>query len=82
MLIKSKNRFMELSKELQDVALLREKNPEASLEKIGEMLEQRLSKAGVSHRFKRIKQIADEYKDLIPKELYEALYKYEVEIND
>ena len=29
-----------------------------------------------------IKQIADEYKDLIPKKLYEALYKYEVEIND
>lgn len=63
MLIKSKNRFMELSKELQEVALLREKNPEASLEKIGEMLEQRLSKAGVSHRFKRIKQIADELRN-------------------
>ena len=31
---------------------------------------------------KYITQIADEYKDLIPKELYEALYKYEVEIND
>lgn len=31
---------------------------------------------------KVIKQVADEYKDLIPKELYEALYKYEVEIND
>lgn len=29
-----------------------------------------------------IKQVADEYKDLIPKKLYEALYKYEVEIND
>ena len=29
-----------------------------------------------------IKQVADEYKDLIPKELYEALYKYEVEINN
>lgn len=29
-----------------------------------------------------IKQIADEYKDLIPQKLYEALYKYEVEIND
>ena len=29
-----------------------------------------------------IKQVADEYKDLIPKELYEALYKYEVDIND
>lgn len=63
MLIKSKNRFMELSKELQDVALLREKNPEASLEKIGEMLEPRLSKAGVSHRFKRIRQIADELRN-------------------
>ena len=29
-----------------------------------------------------IKQVADEYKDLIPKELYEALYRWEVEIND
>ena len=29
-----------------------------------------------------IKQVADEYKNLIPKELYDALYRYEVEIND
>lgn len=29
-----------------------------------------------------IKKIADEYKDFIPQKLYEALYKYEVEIND
>lgn len=29
-----------------------------------------------------IKQVADEYKDLIPQKLYKALYKYEVEIND
>lgn len=29
-----------------------------------------------------IKQIAEEYKDDIPKELYDALYKYEVEIDD
>lgn len=29
-----------------------------------------------------IKQVADEYKKLIPQKLYEALYKYEVEIND
>ena len=29
-----------------------------------------------------IKQVADEYKDLIPQKLYEALYRYEVEIND
>lgn len=29
-----------------------------------------------------IKQVADEYKDIIPIELYEALYNYKVEIND
>ena len=29
-----------------------------------------------------IKQIADEYKDKIPKKLYEAMYRYEVEIAD
>ena len=29
-----------------------------------------------------IKQVADEYKDLIPQRLYDAMYKYEVEIND
>ena len=29
-----------------------------------------------------IKQIADEYKELIPNILYNALYKYEVEITD
>lgn len=31
---------------------------------------------------KYIKQVADEYKDFIPEKLYNALYKYEVEIND
>lgn len=29
-----------------------------------------------------IKQVADEYKDKIPKKLYDAMYKYEVEITD
>lgn len=29
-----------------------------------------------------IKEVADEYKDLIPQKLYDALYSYEVEIND
>ena len=29
-----------------------------------------------------IKQVADEYKDLIPQRLYDAMYSYEVEIND
>lgn len=29
-----------------------------------------------------IKQVADEYKDKIPKKLYDAMYRYEVEITD
>ncbi len=38
----------------------------------------------VYKRFKEkvIKQIADEYKDKIPQKLYNAMYRYEVEIND
>ena len=31
---------------------------------------------------KYIKQVADEYKNKIPQKLYDAMYKYEVEIND
>ena len=53
-------KFEELSDELKDLAILREKYPEASLEKLGEMLNPKLSKAGVSHRFKKIKNLADE----------------------
>ena len=29
-----------------------------------------------------IKKVADEYKEYIPIKLYEAMYRYEVEIND
>lgn len=60
LLLKKKKKFDDLSEEIKNVALLREEYPEASLEKIGEMLEPKLSKAGVSHRFKKIKIIADE----------------------
>lgn len=31
---------------------------------------------------KYIKEIADEYKNLIPNKLYKALYNYKIEIND
>ena len=31
---------------------------------------------------KVIKEVANKYKDVIPNKLYEALYKWEVEIND
>lgn len=29
-----------------------------------------------------IKQVADEYKDKIPKKLYNTMYKWEIEVND
>lgn len=35
-----------------------------------------------NYKEKLIKQVADEYKDKIPKKLYDALYNYEVEITD
>lgn len=35
-----------------------------------------------SFKEKYIKQIADEYKDIIPTKLYNTLYSYEIEIND
>ena len=45
-----------------------------------------LQKKHLSHikkyKEKLIKQIADEYYDKIPIELYEAMYNYTVEIND
>lgn len=31
---------------------------------------------------KYIKQVANEYKSYIPEKLYDAMYRYEVEIND
>lgn len=35
-----------------------------------------------TYKENQIKQVADEYKDLIPERLYNAMYKYEVEITD
>ena len=63
LLIKKKHAFETLPAELKEIAKLREKYPEASLEKLGEMLEPKLSKAGVSHRFKKISLIAQEIKN-------------------
>ena len=53
-LIQKLNKMDDLSEELKEVAVLRLKNPEASLKEIGEMLDPKLSKSGVNHRFKKI----------------------------
>lgn len=51
-----------LSKGLQEIAMLRIENPEASLIDLGRMLETPIGKSGVNHRLKRIVEIAKETK--------------------
>lgn len=58
--IKNAKKFEKLPAKLRQVANLRMKYPMADLGKIGSMLEPQLSKAGVSHRFKKINEIAEE----------------------
>lgn len=63
MLLKEAKVFNKIPKNLQQIANLRIKHPEASLDKIGNMLEPALSRSGVSHRFKKIKELANEVKN-------------------
>ena len=58
--IKDKNKFKNLPKNLQELAELRLKNPEASLAELGNMLDIKTSKSGVNHRMKAISEIANE----------------------
>ena len=61
--IKKAKVFEKLPVKLKQVANLRMKYPMAGLGEIGDMLEPKLSKAGVSHRFKKINQIAEEIRN-------------------
>ena len=63
MLLKEKKMFQKLPANLKQIANLRIKYPEASLDKIGDMLDIKLSRSGVSHRFKKIKEIANEVRN-------------------
>ena len=58
--IKKNRKFEKLPDGLKQLARLRLSYKEATLEELGSMLEPKLSRAGVSHRFKKMKQIADE----------------------
>ena len=60
LIIKKNKKYETLPKELKNIIKVREEHPESSFEELGSMLEPKLSKAGVSHRFKKIKQLADE----------------------
>jgi DNA-binding protein WhiA len=48
-----------LPEKLQTIARLRLENPESSLAELGQLLQPPLQKSGVSHRFKKIEEIAD-----------------------
>ena len=60
--LKQQNKFNSLPEELKEIALIRLKNPDISYEEIGKMLKKPISKSGVSHRLKKINQIAEELK--------------------
>ncbi len=62
--IKKAKMFEKLPIKLKQVANLRVKYPMAGLGEIGEMLDPPLSKAGVSHRFKKLNEIAEEIRNL------------------
>lgn len=62
-LIKQNRKFSKLPEGLKQLAKLRLSYKEATLEELGNMLEPKLSRAGVSHRFKKIKEIANELRN-------------------
>ena len=61
--IKRNRKFAKLPEGLKQLAKLRLSYKEATLEELGNMLEPKLSRAGVSHRFKKIKEIANELRN-------------------
>lgn len=59
-LLKQKHKFHTLPENLQEIAELRLKHPDASYEELGKMLTKPIGKSGVSHRLNKINQIAEE----------------------
>ncbi len=58
--IKNKGKFKKLENNLQEIADLRIKNPNASLVELGKMLKEPIGKSGVNYRLKKIVEIAKE----------------------
>ncbi len=52
--------FKHLSTSLQEIAILRLENPDASLQELGKLLKTPIGKSGVNHRLKAIQKIAEE----------------------
>lgn len=54
--LKKTGKFNSLPEDLKEIAILREENPEATLDELGCMLKKPIGKSSVSHRFKRLKE--------------------------
>lgn len=54
--IKKKGKFAKLPEDLKEIAILREQNPDATLEELGKMLKSPIGKSSVSHRFKKMEE--------------------------
>lgn len=54
--LKQSNKFNNLPEDLKEIATLREKNPDATLEQLGNMLTKPIGKSSVNHRFKKLEE--------------------------
>ena len=61
-LIESKGGLACLPEKLREIAVLRLENPDSSLTELGQMLDPPLKKSGVSHRFRKIEEIAERFR--------------------
>lgn len=57
--LKKSGKFKKLPKTLQEIAEIRIKNPDASLQELGQMLEKPIGKSGVNHRLNKILEIEE-----------------------
>lgn len=57
--MKQTDKFNKMSEDLKEIAELRLKNPDATLEELGQMLTKPIGKSTVNHRFKKISEIAN-----------------------
>ena len=60
--LKQIGQFEKMPEQLQEVAELRIKNPEATLSEIGKMLSKPIGKSGVNHRFYNIEQFVSKFR--------------------
>ena len=58
--LKAEDRFNELNPKLKEIASLRLKYPEASLDELAEKCSYKISKSGIYHRLNKIIKLAEE----------------------